>query len=975
LLEEIERLNIYDKTPVNKSVVKSFLYSSLLILEMDLVDFYKTKYASVFYNVAVNHAFQENPNTGIILSDNLKAQIISIHREELGYIGLLFNNLDLVLETGENVESKTVDLMNIYLDINQYTSSQINDSLIQMNKSILEIEKTSSSSVSDRLSKDSLPLLKSYKTYYESLKTEVDGNISIYEKQIMSYYDAKNRTSVKLASLDVTYDFLIYAGVMDSFHNTAKSFVSGSVGVISRTVKTISTGVASSVDYMSSKASNSLFSGVDHAQNMWKYGYNSKEYQTWKNEYNKQTELAGGPSVYKTFLVPTLRTALTGKSEESYNKMLTGIGDTMKTGYKGVKTSATLASSNVNYISSQMADFVYGTDTTKSYDEVVLKPTEDAYNTDKTDISLDRAAMPVGLSFALGNIMKNSFEPKKADALLVNDIITPLKDWYAGKDSNVGQESIRTANTLMTSVEEGTADFLGVDTSVSSALLNIATGGLKDLTHGFIKLSDKSVSEDEKVGALFDLCGGLEDMGVDNYLNSTVRKAFKETAEKTALTLKDTLKKYGNDIPSAKKQIALAQERMNKAIAAGKSLDDVQLLEKAMLKEQDTLSKIVSNTNDSMVKNMDNAKSQLYKTDGVDNVIKDASDSIPKQTLTDITEIAEKSNVDKLREYCKKKIYDTSEAQKAMNKAKNDYLEAIKKDQGLERVQSLENDYLEASRNYQKALIEGQNATLDVTVVIPDKVVKLAVDSTSNKVKEQAMESVSQDNKLVSSSSNYEDLKNKPYSTTTVVNKTPETLISKTSQSIREPVKQNVPYNNTYKPQNNTYQPKSTVNKTQVAYNNTKNIQKAGNLIPSDIVKTAILNSIKHEESPGMTLSRYVKGVPPKLLEQAFLDAGSYDVNAFDKALRRLMTQNGLSFSSISLVNPSSVVYPAKVAPKTTVVQKKTPIQVPAICSQATYNWIPKKVCYEAWINSGKNVALFHREVGRLVVKYNIKRP
>ncbi|MEW5819214.1 MAG: hypothetical protein AB1782_03405, partial [Cyanobacteriota bacterium] len=391
-----------------------------------------------------------------------------------------------------------------------------------------DIEIMSSVTTSERVSKDYLPVLKSYKTYYTELKNNIDQNVSQYDKQKTLYIEVKNQNPVKLACVDITYETLLYSGYFDYIHGKAKSFISTSAGVVSRTVKTIATGTASAADYITAKTSNNLFSGIDHAQNMWKYGYNSKEYETWKNEYNKQTEKAGGPTILNTFLVPTLRTVMTGKSEESYDRMLSGIGETMETGYKGVKTTATMTTSNVNYFSSKAADFIYGTDSTESYDDVVLKPTEEAFYTDKTDISLDRAKAPVGLAFAIGNLTFNALEPKKAEEILVKDIITPLKDWYGGGESNVGQTSIQQANKTITNIEKGTADFLGVDTSVSCALLNIATGGMKDFAHGFIKLSDKSVSEQEKVGALFDMCGGLEDLGVDNYLNNSIRKPFLE---------------------------------------------------------------------------------------------------------------------------------------------------------------------------------------------------------------------------------------------------------------------------------------------------------------------------------------------------------------------------------------------------------------------------------------------------------------
>ncbi|MEW5819215.1 MAG: tetratricopeptide repeat protein, partial [Cyanobacteriota bacterium] len=121
LLEEIEKLNAQDKTAINKSSAKSFLYSSLLILEIDLVDFYKDKYSNVFYNVAVNHAFQESPNLEIKVPEKVKEQIIPLHEKELAYIELLFINIAAVLETSETLEDKTIEITDLFNDINQYT--------------------------------------------------------------------------------------------------------------------------------------------------------------------------------------------------------------------------------------------------------------------------------------------------------------------------------------------------------------------------------------------------------------------------------------------------------------------------------------------------------------------------------------------------------------------------------------------------------------------------------------------------------------------------------------------------------------------------------------------------------------------------------------------------------------------------------------------------------------------------------------
>ncbi|MEW5818738.1 MAG: hypothetical protein AB1782_00980, partial [Cyanobacteriota bacterium] len=485
----------------------------------------------------------------------------------------------------------------------------------------------------------------------------------------------------------------------------------------------------------------------------------------------------------------------------------------------------------------------------------------------------------------------------------------------------------------------------------------------------------------------------------------SIRKPFLETVEKTTATLKDTLKKYSNDIPNAKKEIAKAQERVNLAVAAGKSLDEVQGLMKEVIEEESKLARVLSGVDKQIGKNVDNAKSELFKNNGVGEVIKDASSNIPQQTLKNIEEIASKSNFDKVREYIKTKFYDVPEAQKSMVEAKNEFLLAKHNKEGLDVVQKLQDKYIEKTNNYNKIFEDADNAVLDITVTVPDKVIKLAQDSTANQVKNELFTDNTQvatnfpvEKNIISSQTQQNQQKLEPYSvdSTNQAKYEPYSVTQANQQKIQPvinaqqnqiatikppPVKNQQKLDTQSKTYTNTgvspYYQKQTTG--TVVTNQTPKAVVANhvpeNLIPPDIIRLAMQNSIKSSSTPGAALAKYVNGVPENILNQAVINAGSYDVKAINRALATLMIKYGIPFNKISILEPPVVQPTQKPVVITKPVKNQAPIQVPTICNQSTYNWIPKRVCLEAWINSGKNIALFHREVGRLITKYNIKRP
>ena len=880
VLEEIALLKQTDTNDVSNSIRKSYLYSNLLVLYVDLTGFYKEKYKDLLYTVNINNAMEVHPALPVKPDAEAINKLKNLNEDQLSRSKLLIESLAGQAELINTLGDKSKEVREIYHEMDKYSLTELEILISGLENNISKL-KASTNNPDLELAVDMLPAMEAYLLTYKDIKNKLSSKILSYEmtEAIIASQD-KNKT-ITLASIDTSIPSLVYSLSLTENIGVAWDTLKG-------TVKTVVTSASAGKDYLTAKGKEYI---IDKPKAIRQYGLFTSEYNSWSQKYDKEMDVEGGPSIMKTFWEPVVKTAQTGESQKTYNESMQFVGDGVNLAYSTAKSGVTLVTSTIDKGMAKTADTIYGTDTAKDIN--ITKDVKDTFLLDETAKSLDKSRVPFGLSYAVANTGSKmaadviyGSDKKETETYIKKDIVDPLSKWYSGDKSTVGQQAIHQAGTSLDDFEKGVASYMGDDTQVSNALLNLVTIGTWDVMKGSNKLMDKSASTNEQAFALLDFVGGVNSMRnipkvADKLtqMKNTVKESFDNFVEKQSL-------KYEKNI--ALKDLIRSKNDLQKALKEGNGWK-IDTYNQRMYEIQAKMDGLSRQLDSKSLKNIADVPREVLGSKEMKDLAVQAYEDLPEKSVI------------------------RSVFEEGANGTATNYIK-----------------------------FEAQTASNNPLTVLFENSIETSLKDTSETVRSQLADSFKKP-------ANYENL---PDLTTKYTSSKQDTKPADDKKNKVSGL--NTPYSN---------------NNDQTKTNNVTGLN-----TPYDSDQTKNNNNQVSEMTKNYLRQQATKKLEENQRKQTFINNTQTKTSGNTLNTPYSSQQNtGKSSSANTLNTPYSSQQ--NNSNKQTTASKKTPIIVPQICYQSTYNWIPKSLCGKAWQDVNGNVALFHRRVGEYVRQYNIKRP
>ncbi|MEW5821708.1 MAG: hypothetical protein AB1782_16055 [Cyanobacteriota bacterium] len=295
--DEIDKINIKDKSPVNLSLTKSELYNSLLISYLDLIDFYKDKYKYLIPIATLNHAIEENVQLN--LPDHVISQIKPFHQQEMKIVRVLLFDLDDSFKMVNQISIKAKELNELYQQINNYSLDEltkiIND--LQKQEQILINQANNSKNTEDKILKTNLiPVIQNYIGFYKALKEELKAKKLSYEITEASLAAlVKTKSEMIACTSSIPYELL---------YTQSSNWSGGLYDSLRRGTSAVAGSSYALADYSTRRASDLAFEYTDKGRAAWNHGLFSQEYNNFSQAYDEAGERIPTLTLRNTFSIP-----------------------------------------------------------------------------------------------------------------------------------------------------------------------------------------------------------------------------------------------------------------------------------------------------------------------------------------------------------------------------------------------------------------------------------------------------------------------------------------------------------------------------------------------------------------------------------------------------------------------------------------------------------------------------------------------
>ncbi|MEW5822038.1 MAG: hypothetical protein AB1782_17725, partial [Cyanobacteriota bacterium] len=184
-----------------------------------------------------------------------------------------------------------------YHDIDKYSLSEIDNIITKLKHEYNYIQKNQTNFIAQN---NLIPVVEGQIQYYEGLKSQLESQITFYEIEqatLLAYYD---RHLTQIAYTGMLYPGMEYAGFTDWASSAWDTVKTGS--------KIITGSAFAAADYLSGKASETIFEVTDKAQAMYDHGVFSEEYNKWSNAYDQVGDGKSIKTIQNTFVDPLIAT-------------------------------------------------------------------------------------------------------------------------------------------------------------------------------------------------------------------------------------------------------------------------------------------------------------------------------------------------------------------------------------------------------------------------------------------------------------------------------------------------------------------------------------------------------------------------------------------------------------------------------------------------------------------------------------------
>jgi hypothetical protein len=295
VIAEIEELGKKSHQSANKSFTRSNFYTKLVLLYLDLVEFYKNKYKELITFATLYHAYQQNPN--LKLADSVLSQVKPYHEKELVLSKNLLYDLDDNFSKLRDISQKANQLKEFYYDLDKFSLSEVNKLLENLR---YQADTMKASQHQMLANVDMLPVIEGYIDYYETLKVQLEEKMiadQINDAVLLAMYD-KELTRI-------AYTGMLYPG---SQYGGFGSWVSSAWEGVKTGTKVATGAVFAAADYATGKTADLVFEAVDKTQAAYNHGLFSDEYRKFSQAYDEAGEKIYTVSIKDTFKDPLMAT-------------------------------------------------------------------------------------------------------------------------------------------------------------------------------------------------------------------------------------------------------------------------------------------------------------------------------------------------------------------------------------------------------------------------------------------------------------------------------------------------------------------------------------------------------------------------------------------------------------------------------------------------------------------------------------------